>query len=107
MPATRTLHHSHGRRILTIRPAHDQQAAARRRAATEPAWQDEYPRWRPPVELAVAWIVQHSNRRLHHRGTLKNHTWLHTRAAALSLRRLINLGLSHTGTTWQLSSATA
>ena len=94
-------------RILTIRPLHDQQAAARHQAATDPAWQAEYRRWRPPVERAVAWIVQHGNRRLHYRGTLKNDTWLHTRAAALNLRRLINLGLTHTGTTWQLTPTTA
>jgi len=93
-------------RILTIRPHHDLQAAARRQAATDPDWQADYRRWRPPVERAVAWLVQHGNRRLRYRGTVANNTWLHTRAAALNLRRLIHLGLTHTGGSWQLALAT-
>jgi hypothetical protein len=93
-------------RILTIRPHHDLQAAARRQAATDPDWQADYRRWRPPVERAVAWLVQHGNRRLRYRGTINNNTWLHTRAAALNLRRLINLGLTHTGGRWRLAPAT-
>jgi transposase len=93
-------------RILTIRPHHDQQAAARHQAATDHDWQNEYRRWRPPVERAVAWIVHRGNRRLRYRGTIANDTWLHTRAAALNLRRLINLGLTHTGTAWKLTPAT-
>ncbi|MGW7328268.1 IS1182 family transposase, partial [Streptomyces sp. NPDC054840] len=71
-------------RILTIRPHHDQQAAARRQAATDPDWQAAYRRWRPPVERAVAWIVHRGNRRLRYIGTIKNDAWLHTRAAALN-----------------------
>ena len=47
------------------------------------------------------------NRRLRYRGTLKNDAWLHTRAAALNLRRLINLGLTHTAGTWVITTATA
>ncbi|MFD3875838.1 IS1182 family transposase [Streptomyces sp. NPDC058623] len=92
-------------RILTIRPHHDQQAAARRQAATDPDRQAAYRRWRPPVERAVAWIVHRGNRRLRYIGTIKNDTWLHTRAAALNLRRLINLGLTHTNGTWHLAPA--
>ncbi|WP_257004831.1 transposase [Streptomyces sp. Tue6028] len=69
-------------------------------------WQAAYRRWRPPVERAVAWFVQHGNRRLRYRGTIANSIWLHTRAAALNLRRLVNLGLTQTGGTWQLAPAT-
>jgi transposase len=94
-------------RILTIRPHHDLQAAARHQAATDPGWQADYRRWRPPVERAVAWLVHHGNRKLRYRGTIKNDTWLHTRAAALNLRRLINLGLTHTSGTWHLAPAGA
>ncbi len=93
-------------RIVTIRPHHDEQAAARRQAATDPDWKSAYQRWRPPVERGVAWLVAHGNRRLRYRGTLKNDTWLHTRAAALNLRRLVNLGLTHTDTTWTITPAT-
>ncbi|MFF3112016.1 transposase, partial [Kitasatospora sp. NPDC057904] len=91
-------------RIVTIRPDHDLMAQARKAAST-PEWQVVYRRWRPPVERAVAWLVAHGNRRLRHRGTIKNDTWLHTRAAALNLRTLINLGLTHNGTTWQIGAA--
>lgn len=92
-------------RILTIRPHHDQQTAARRRAATDPHWQSAYRRWRPPVERAVAWLVAGANRRLRYRGTIKNNTWIHTRAAALNLRTLIKLGLHRTEGRWSLPNA--
>ncbi|WP_327434997.1 IS1182 family transposase [Streptomyces sp. NBC_01236] len=94
-------------RILTIRPHHDLQTAARRQAATYPDWQADYRRWRPPVERAVAWLVHRGNRKLRYRGTITNNTWLHTRAAALNLRRLINLGLTHTSGTWHIAPASA
>ncbi|MGW2938312.1 IS1182 family transposase [Streptomyces sp. NPDC001156] len=93
-------------RILTIRPHHDLLATARHQAATDPDWQAAYRRWRPPVERAVAWLVHHGNRRLRYRGTNKNNLWLHTRAAPLNLRRLINLGLTRTNGTWALTPAT-
>jgi IS5 family transposase len=90
-------------RVLTVHPQHALLAAARR-AATDPAWQDEYRRWRPPVERAIAWLVAHGNRRVPYRGIAKNNTWLHHRAAALNLRRLANLGLTHTTDgTWALA----
>ncbi|WP_043907948.1 IS1182 family transposase [Kitasatospora griseola] len=89
---------------LRIKPGYDLQREARRQAA-DPAWQNAYRRWRPPVERAVAWLVGHGNRRLRYRGTIKNNAWLHTRAAALNLRTLINLGLTHNGTTWQIRAA--
>ncbi|MGI5201361.1 transposase [Spirillospora sp. CA-108201] len=65
----------------------------------------DYRRWRPPVERAIAWLVHHANRRLRHRGTIKGDAWLQTRAAALNLRRLINLGLTRDNDTWHLSPA--
>ena len=82
-------------RVLSVHPQHALLAAARR-AATDPAWQAEYRRWRPPVERAIAWLVAHGNRRVPYRGITKNNTWLHHRAAALNLRRLVNLGLTRT-----------
>ncbi|MEU8363881.1 IS1182 family transposase [Nonomuraea sp. NPDC048882] len=94
-------------RVVTIRPHHDLQAAARHQAATDPAWQDDYRRWRPMVERAVAWLVARGNRRLRYRGTAANDRWLHHRAAALNLRRLINLGLTHTNGIWALKPITA
>ena len=82
-------------RVLTVHPQHALLAAARQ-AATGPAWQDEYRRWRPPVERAIAWLTARGNRRVPYRGVAKNNAWLHHRAAALNLRRLINLGLTPT-----------
>ena len=90
-------------RVLTVHPQHALLAAARR-AAADPAWQEEYRRWRPPVERAVAWLVARGNRRVPYRGIAKNDNWLHHRAAALNLRRLVNLGLTRTSDgTWALA----
>jgi hypothetical protein len=90
-------------RVLSVHPQHALLAAARR-AAADPAWQDEYRRWRPPVERAIAWLAAHGNRRVPYRGIAKNNTWLRHRAAALNLRRLINLGLTRTSDgTWTLA----
>jgi transposase len=90
-------------RVLSVHPQHALLAAARR-AAADQAWQQEYRRWRPPVERAIAWLVAHGNRRVPYRGVLKNDTWLHHRAAALNLRRLINLGLTPASDgTWALA----
>jgi IS5 family transposase len=90
-------------RVLSVHPQHALLAAARR-AATDPAWQEEYRRWRPPVERAIAWLVARGNRRVPYRGITKNDTWLSHRAAALNLRRLTNLGLTRTTEgTWALA----
>lgn len=48
-------------------------------------------------------LTTRGNRRVRYRGVAKNDHWLHHRAAALNLRKLINLCLSHDGTTWSLS----
>lgn len=88
----------HGR-VLTVHPRHDTLAAARDQAASDPAWQDEYRRWRPPVERGIAWLTAGGNRRVPHLGVIANNLWLHHRAAALNLRRLINLGLRPQGDT--------
>ena len=85
---------------LKIRP-HDALQRSARRAATDPAWQAEYRQHRPMVERTIAWLTR-GNRRVHYRGVTNNNHWLHHRAAALNLRRLINLGLGHNGTTWAI-----
>ena len=54
------------------------------------------------VERSIAWLTR-GNRRLRYRGTSKNNPWLHTRAAALNLRRLLALGLTRDHTTWTLA----
>jgi hypothetical protein len=55
-----------------------------------------------PVERAIAWLVARGGRRVPYR--LRNNGSLATRAAALNLRRLINLGLTRTpNVTWALA----
>ena len=54
------------------------------------------------IERTIAWLTR-GNRRLRYRGIVKNDQWLHHRAAALNLRRLVTLGLDHTGTNWAIA----
>ena len=81
---------------------HDALQRAARTIARDPAWQAEYRQHRPMVERSIAWLVR-GNRRLRYRGVAANDHWLHHRAAALNLRRLLALGLARTGTAWTLS----
>jgi hypothetical protein len=90
-------------RVLSVHPQRALLAAARRDAA-DPAWKDEYRRWRPPVERAIAWLAARGSRRVPYRGITSNNAWLANRAAALNLRRLVNLGLTRTTEgTWALA----
>ena len=82
--------------------AHDARQRAARRAARDPDWLAEYRQHRPMVERTIAWLAR-GNRRLRYRGVIKNDHWLHHRAAALNLRRLVNLGLHRTGTNWVIA----
>ena len=88
-------------RSLKLRD-HDALSRAHRRRATDPDFHALYRQHRPPVERCIAWLTR-GNRRLHYRGTTKNNTWLHTRAAALNLRRLLTLGLTRDQATWTLA----
>jgi IS5 family transposase len=73
-----------------------------RSEARDPQWQAEYRQHRPMVERSIAWLTR-NNRKVRYRGVTKNDHWLHHRAAALNLRRLITMGLAHTGTTWAIA----
>jgi hypothetical protein len=84
------------------RCAHDARQRAARQAARDPQWLAEYRQHRPMVERTIAWLAR-GNRRVRYRGVTKNDHWLHRRAAALNLRRLIILGLHHTGTNWVIA----
>jgi len=88
-------------KTLVIRP-HDAVQRGARRAANTPHWQAEYRQHRPMVERSIAWLTR-GNRRVRYRGISNNDHWLHHRAAALNLRRLINLGLGHTDTAWAVT----
>ncbi|HWF28579.1 MAG TPA: IS1182 family transposase [Mycobacterium sp.] len=82
--------------------AHDARQRAARRAARDPDWLAEYRQHRPMVERTIAWLTR-GNRKLRYRGVIKNDHWLHHRAAALNLRKLITMGLNHTGTNWAIA----
>ncbi len=82
---------------------HDNLQRAHRRRAKDPQWQATYRQHRPMVERSIAWLVAGGNRKLRYRGVTKNNDWLHTRTAALNLRRLINLGLVRHDGAWALA----
>ncbi|MGA9491447.1 MAG: IS1182 family transposase [Mycobacterium sp.] len=88
-------------RKLTL-TAYEPLVRAARGQAAAPDWQAEYRRHRPMVERSIAWLTR-NNRKVRYRGVTKNNHWLHHRAAALNLRRLITMGLSYTGTTWAIT----
>ncbi len=82
---------------------HDALQREHRLRAQDPTWQDDYRQHRPMVERSIAWLTAKGNRKLRYRGVTKNNAWLHHRTAALNLRRLLNLGLTHHHGTWILA----
>ena len=85
-------------RYLTIHP-HDRLLTKAQHQWKQPKTVG-YNRHRPSVERIIAWVVANGNRKLRYRGIKPNRQQLHTRIAAINLRRLINLGLHHTPTGW-------
>ena len=83
---------------------HDQLLAAARAQWRTGTGVDDYRRWRPMVERSIAWLVANGHRRVRYRGVQRNRLGLHVRAAAINLRRLLNLGLTHTTTGWSLAT---
>ena len=78
-----------GRTVL-LNDHHQLQREHRKRAADED-FQAAYRQHRPMVERSIAWLTR-GNRRVPYRGVLNNDAWLHLRAAAINLRRLLTLG---------------
>jgi IS5 family transposase len=86
---------------------HDEHLAANRlRWRTDTDLIDDYRQHRPMVERTIAWLVTNGHRRVRHHGVARNKIAFSTRAAVINLKRLINLGLDHDGTTWNLAPAT-
>jgi IS5 family transposase len=92
-------------RALVLHEHDELLRAARRRWASDPELRAAYTQHRPQVERAIAWIATKGSRRLklRYQGVEKNNSWLQTRIAALNLRRLLNLGLTHQSETWVLT----
>jgi hypothetical protein len=82
---------------------HDALQRAHRARASSEDFQAAYRRHRPMVERSIAWITR-GGRRVPYRGVTKNDAWLHLRAAAMNLRRLLTLGLTGTDRHWALAS---
>ncbi|WP_174550909.1 transposase, partial [Actinomadura latina] len=92
-------------RSLTLHPQDAILRQARAGWATDPDLRDTYRQHRPMVERSIVWLIgPHGRaRKLRHRGTTNGDLWLHLRLAGLNLRRLLNLGLTHTGQGWILA----
>jgi IS5 family transposase len=81
-------------RALVMHPHHRLLAAARVLAGTDD-FNDTYRRHRPMIERTIAWLVKDNHRRLRYRGAERNQLgWSH-RCAAVNLKRLLALGLTH------------
>ncbi|MFG1615397.1 IS1182 family transposase [Nonomuraea wenchangensis] len=95
-------------RTLRLHPHDALLHQARQEWATDPDMRAIYRQHRPMVERSIAWLVGADGgaRRLRYRGVLRNDLWLHLRAAALNLRRLINLGLAGVQGRWTLQPHT-
>jgi hypothetical protein len=78
---------------------------ARRDWAANPNLRNTYRQHRPMVERSIAWLIGPKGRcrKLRYHGVAANDLWLHTRMAALNLRRLINLGLHRHSRRWAVA----
>lgn len=88
-------------RTIELHP-HDLLQRAHRKRPADEGFQAVYRQHRPMVERSIAWLTR-GNRRVPYRGIEKNNNWLHHRAAALNLRRLLTLGLTIENGAWQLA----
>lgn len=89
-------------RVIKLHPHHGLLAAARV-AAKSDAFDDTYRRHRPMIERTIAWLVKDNHRRLRYRGIERNRLgWSH-RCAAVNLKRLLALGLTHDGS-WTITA---
>jgi IS5 family transposase len=79
----------------------ERQSAKRR--AREPDFIETYRTMRPMVERTIAWFVSQGHRKVRYRGVDRNSFWVHTRSAALNLKRLINLGLHRADGAWVIA----
>ena len=81
---------------------HDLLQRRHRQRAADDGFQATYRQHRPMVERSIAWLTR-GNRRLRYRGVTKNDQWLHHRVAAINLRRLLTLGLTHSPNGWAIA----
>ncbi len=90
-------------KVFTVTDHDELLAANRARWRSDDDLIGDYRQHRPMVERTIAWLVTNNCRRVRFVGVDANRLGLRLRAAALNLRRLINLGLDHNGTTWAIT----
>ena len=95
---------------VALRPAGGDRGVARFGAHCDSrshsgATRASYRRHRPMVERSIAWLTRGKARRVPYRGAAANAQWLATRAAAVNLTRLTNLGVTHHDGTFTLRTA--
>jgi hypothetical protein len=92
-------------RSLTLHPHDALLRQARHDWAHNADLRATYRQYRPMVERSIAWLIGPKGRcrQLRYHGVNANDWWLHTRMAALNLRRLLNLGLTRQAGRWALA----
>lgn len=85
--------------VLTL---HDRLLRAHRARAATPEFAQPYRQHRPMVERTISWMTRGA-RRVPYRGVVKNNAWWSLRAAAINLKRLLNLGLHQQAGAWTLA----
>lgn len=91
-------------RVIVLHPHHRLLAAARILAGTD-TFAATYRQHRPMIERTIAWLVKDNHRRLRYRGAERNRLgWSH-RCAAVNLKRLLALGLTHNNG-WTITAPT-
>jgi len=95
-------------RSLNLHEHHALLRQARHAWATDEHLRTTYRHHRPMVERSIAWLIGPKGRcrKLRYHGVSANNWWLHTRMAALNLRRLLNLGLQRHHDAWILTPTT-
>lgn len=88
-----------GRKLVIV--ANDRLRCEHRVMAQDPDFQAVYRQYRPMIERTLAWMTRGS-RRVPYRGVVKNNAWWANRAAAVNLKRLLNLGLINQNGAWVL-----
>ncbi len=83
---------------------HDQYLARARAQWRQGTGIEDYRQYRPMVERSIAWLVANGNRRVRYRGVERNQIGLSIRAAAINLRRIVNLGVDYGPNGWALTT---
>jgi IS5 family transposase len=98
-PVRRNCTKSKAGRTIVLHPEHNLLVAARMAARTT-EFDEVYRNLRPMIERTIAWFVRGNARKVRYRGIERNVLFVSHRAAAVNLMRLVNLGVSHNGTSW-------